>query len=251
MIQRKVGLYAAILAVSVNHTAQAGWMDIFNETVDQASNNGGLEIAQSALSNSEVVSGLKEALADGVESAIKTLGQPGGFAGNKLVEIAVPDSLESITSTARMLGQGEHVDAFELTMNQAAEKAVPEAATILADAIRQMSVEDAMQILNGADDSATQYFRKVSETALAEKFKPIVSQATDQTGVTSAYKDLTGQAMPLLGGIMGDDNALDLDQYVTNKSLDGLFKYIAMEEKNIRNNPAARTTDLLKKVFGN
>ena len=251
MIQRKVGLYAAILAVSVNHTAQAGWMDIFNETVDQASKNGGLEIAQSALSNSEVVSGLKEALADGVESAIKTLGQPGGFAGNKLVEIAVPDSLETITSTARMLGQGEHVDAFELTMNQAAEKAVPEAATILADAIRQMTVDDAMNILNGSDDAATQYFRKVSEPALAEKLKPIVSQATDQTGVTSAYKDLTGQATPLLGGIMGDANALDLDQYVTNKSLDGLFKYIAMEENNIRNNPAARTTDLLKKVFGN
>lgn len=209
----------------------------------------GLSTTILALSNSEVISGLKEAIENGIKSAIITLGQPGGFWGNKLVEIVAPDSLKTITTTARTLGLGEYVDSFESTMNQAAEKAVPEAAEILADAICQMSIDDAINILNGPDDSATQYFRKVSGAALAERFKPIVSQATGHTGLTAAYKKLMGHAAPLLESII-EDNALDLDQYVTDKSLEGLFKYIAMEEKRIRSNPAARTTDILKKVFG-
>jgi hypothetical protein len=202
-----------------------------------------------ALSNNEVISGLKEALANGVELAINSLGQPGGFLGNTLVEIAVPDSLKSIATAARTLGQGHYVDSFETAMNEAAEKAVPEATIILADVLCQMSVDDAMKILNGPEDAATQYFRKVSETSLVERFKPIVTQAIDQTGVTAAYKKLTALATPLLGSIV-EDCMLDLDEYVTSKSLDGLFKYIAMEEKRIRDNPVARTTDLLKKVFG-
>lgn len=250
MSKTKIRLTIAAVILSASHGTQAGWLDIVKDAAEVVSENGGSEIAQSALSNSEVVSGLKEALASGVESAINLLGKPGGFVGNQLVQIAVPDSLKTIVTTARTLGQGEYVDSFETTMNQAAEKAVPEAATILADAIRQMSVADAMNILNGSDDAATQYFRKVSETSLAAKFKPIVSQATNQTGVTSAYKNLTGQATPLLGGLLGGGSSLDLDEYVTNKSLDGLFKYIAIEEKSIRDNPAARGTDLLKKVFG-
>ena len=249
MLKRNIGLIAAVLSVTVTHNVHAGWLDLFNDVVEEASNNGGSEIAKSVLSNSEVVTGLKDALASGVESAIKTLGQPGGFAGNKLVEIAVPESLNSIVSAARTLGQGQYVDSFEATMNQAAEKAVPESAEILADAIRKMSVDDAMNILNGPDDAATQYFRKVSEASLTERLKPIVNQATDQAGVTAAYKNLTGQATPIIGSLM-EGSMLDLDQYVTKQSLDGLFKYIALEEKSIRANPAARTTDILKKVFG-
>ena len=249
MLKRNIGLIVAVLSSTVSNSTHAGWLDLFNDVVEVASNNGGAEIAKSAISNSEVVSGLKEALAMGVESSIKTLGKPGGFLGNNLVQIAVPDSLKTVATTARTLGQGHYVDSFETTMNNAAEKAVPEAAEILADAIRQMSVDDAMNILNGPDDAATQYFRKVSEASLVERLKPIVSRATDQAGVTAAYKSLTNQAGPLLGSLV-EGSALDLDQYVTNKSLDGLFKYIALEEKNIRENPTARTTDLLKKVFG-
>lgn len=250
MSKKSISLTAIILACTVTPTTQAEWGDILNQAVNAVSKNGGNEIAQSALSNSEVVSGLKETLAKGVESAINSLGQPGGYLGNELVQIALPDSLQTITATARTLGQGATIDAFESTMNQAAEKAVPEAASILANAIRDMSVTDAMNILKGSDDAATQYFRKVSEASLVEKFKPIVSQATDQAGVTTAYKQLTaGTSSSLLGGLMGG-SSLDLDQYVTDKSLDGLFKYIALEEKQIRSNPAARTTDLLKKVFG-
>lgn len=250
MLKTKLTLTTAALTFIISQPIQADWFDVAKDVVDKAAENGGSEIAQSALSNSDVVSGLKEALANGVKSAINSLGTSGGFSNNSAVKIAIPDSLTAIATTARTLGQGQYVDSLESTMNQAAEKAVPEAADILSDAIRQMSVTDAMGILNGPDDAATQYFRKVSEASLIERFKPIVGQATDNSGVTASYKNLTSQASPLLGGAM-DSSALDIDQYVTNKSLDGLFKYIAEEEKSIRSNPAARSTDLLKKVFGN
>jgi hypothetical protein len=245
--------FAIMLFVSsMNFQVQAEWGDLLKGAADLATQSVGSELAASTLSNSDAVSGLKEVLANGVESAVTTLGQSGGFLGNQLVEIAAPDSLKTIVATARTLGQGQYIDSFTTSMNQAAEQAVPGAASILGDAIRDMSVADAMNILNGSDDAATQYFRKVSEARLVEKFKPIINQATAQTGVTAAYKNLTGLgSTPLLGGLLGDSSSFDLDQYVTDKSLDGLFTYIAMEEKNIRNNPAARTSDLLKKVFAN
>ncbi|MCK5830274.1 MAG: DUF4197 domain-containing protein [Methylococcales bacterium] len=249
MLKTKLNLTTVALTLFISQSVQADWMDAAKNVVNKAAENSGSEIAQSALSNSDVVSGLKEALANGVKSAINSLGTSGGFS-NSPVKIAIPDSLSTIATTVRTLGQGHYVDSLESTMNQAAEKAVPEAAEILSDAIRQMSVTDAMSILNGSDDAATQYFRKISESSLMERFKPIVTQATNSAGVTASYKNLTSQASPLLGGIM-DKSSLDIDQYVTDKSLDGLFKYIAEEEKSIRSNPAARTTDLLKKVFAN
>jgi len=133
-------------------------------------------------------------------------------------------------------------------MNHAAEQAVPLAANIFTGAITNMTVADAKDILTGPNDAATQYFRKTSEDKLREKFEPIVKDATAQTGVTSAYKNLIKQAGPM-AAFLGAD-AGDLDGYITQKSLDGLFKMIATEEKKIRENPVARSTDLLKKVFG-
>lgn len=245
-----------------------------------------------ALDNSEIVAGLKEALAQGVDTAIRTLGTTDGFLADQLVRIGVPKEVELAEQTARKLGQGQVVDSFIESMNRAAEQAVPEAATILSDAIRDMSVEDAMGILNGPEDAATQYFRQASEESLRERFLPVVEQATSGNGVTAAYKTLVSQGgnlagkllnqfapapansaepaaegaasgqsggMGALGGLMsglgggsgnGDlQQALDLDRYVTNKALDGLFTYIAAEEERIRSDPLARSTDLLKKVF--
>ena len=207
-------------------------------------------VAGSALSNSEVVEGLKQALGNGVESSIKALGKPNGFLGNSLVEIPVPDTVKPATDLASKLGGQKYVDNFVASMNRAAEQAVPDAAEILGDAIRNMSVEDAMGILNGPEDAATQYFRKTSEAQLTERFLPVVKQATSKTGVTSAYKAVAGKAGGVIGGFMGGSDALDLDTYVTKGALDGLFKYIALEEKSIRTNPLARSTDLLKRVFG-
>ncbi|MEL0082850.1 MAG: DUF4197 domain-containing protein [Gammaproteobacteria bacterium] len=254
MIKKATTIQAALLLIAVNSSAQAGWQDFLQGTIDQLSGNEeATQVASSLLSNSEITAGLKEALARGVETAINSLGQTGGFMDDSRVKIPLPGSLQLVERTARNLGQGQYADQFVATMNQAAEQAVPEAAGLLAEAIRQMSVEDAMQIVNGPDDAATQYFRRVSETQLAERFRPIIERATGQLGVTSAYKGLVSKAAPMLensmlGGLVPQE-ALDVDQYVTDKALDGLFTHIALEEKRIRENPAARTTDLLKKVF--
>lgn len=243
-----------LLTITLSTGSQAGWQDFFKGAVEELSNNE--EVTQSAgslLSNNEMIDGLKQALANGVESAINTLGKQNGFMGNPLVQIPLPDSLSMVEKTARSLGQGQYADQFISTMNHAAEKAVPEAADLLAEAIRQLSVEDAANIINGPDDAATQYFRNTSGAKLAERFQPIIQTATNQFGVTAAYKGLVAQAAPMLDNPMLSSfvpaDALDVDQYVTNKALDGLFKYIALEEQRIRDNPAARTTDLLKKVF--
>lgn len=249
MQKKTISILIASLGFSTSGYANEDWLNVFKQVVTQVATEENIAKANTALSNTEVISGLKEALANGVETAINTLGRPNGFLANELVRISVPDSLKTLSNTARHLGQGQYVDSFETTLNQAAEKAVPEVSAIFADAIRQMSVADALNILNGSDNAATQYFKKVSEKSLLTKLKPIVSQATNQAGVTAAYKNLTGQASPLLTGLLNDE-ALDLDQYVSKKALDGLFTYIAQEEKRIRQNPAARTTGLLQKVFG-
>jgi len=245
---------SALLTFAIYGNAQAGWQDLLNDSATELLNNKtAMQASSSLLNNSEVANGLKEALATGVESAIKSLGKEGGFMGNSLVEIPLPDSLKMVEETARKLGQGQYADEFINTMNHAAESAVPQAAELLAEAIRKISVEDATNLLNGPDDAATQYFRKVSGKQLAETFKPIIQQATNKFGVTAAYKGLVSQAKPLVASPLLTSliptEALDVDEYVTNKTLDGLFKYIALEEKNIRENPAARTTDLLMKVF--
>ncbi len=248
---KRVKTLSVILLVGSMSVAHAGWQDILNSAVKTVTENKSTtEAASSLLGESEVVAGLKEALANGVETAVNTLGKTDGFMGNSLVQIPLPDSLKLVEKTARTLGQGQYADDFIGTMNQAAEQAVPEAAELLGEAIRTMSVEDATKILNGPDDAATQYFRKVSGEQLSQRFKPIVEKATNQAGVTSAYKGLTANAGSLLGGFVSQES-LDVDKYVTDKALDGLFKYIAIEEKQIRENPLARSTDLLKKVFAN
>jgi len=231
--------------MSITATAIAGWGDIFKQFLEDDTTQ---QAAQAALSDSQIASGLKEALAQGVETSVKRLGRTNGFLSDELVRIALPDSLKQIGALARQAGQGRYVDQFETTLNRAAEQAVPEASAILGDAIRQMSIEDARAILQGPEDAATQYFRKTSEARLEKRFRPIVERATNSAGVTVAYKSLLGQAGGLLGGFF-DTQALDLDSYVTQRAMDGLFKYIAIQEKQIRENPAARTTDLLKKVF--
>ena len=209
-----------------------------------------------ALTPDDMTKGLKEALAKGAKSAITNLGRPDGFLKNMDVKIPLPESLKKIETAARVAGQGQMVDDFTVSMNRAAEQAVPAGLNILADSITKMSIADAQSILKGPPDAATQYFKRTSEAALAEKFHPIIAKSTDAVGVTQKYKALTGSFGDLKGfsGLFGSKatksaDALDVDKYVTSKALDGLFKMVAAEEKSIRANPAARTTDLLKKVF--
>ncbi len=248
-MNKKVVFFVSVLSVS--GLVQAGWQDTLQGGLGELGgvlSGGTSSSAVSALSQTEMAGGLKEALAQGVESAINSLGRTDGFLGNDLVRIPLPEKVEKVAELARKLGGKRHVDEFVTTMNRAAEKAVPEAATIFSDSIRDMSIEDAKLILSGADDSATQYFRKTSGAKLAEKFKPMVKQATDAAGVTTAYKQMVGQAGPMVS-MLGGNDLTDVDSYVTNKAVDGLFKMIAAEEKSIRANPMASGSDLMKKVF--
>lgn len=201
----------------------------------------------SSLSETDIVAGLKQALEIGSKKAIEQLSQPDGFLAHPDVRIPIPDAVQPVAKSLNYLGQGALVEQFQITLNRAAEQATPKAIEIFTHAIQQMSVEDATKILNGPDNAATEYFRSKSSAQLIESFKPIVEQATNSAGVTSSYKMLVGQAKSMTSLI--PQQALDLDQFVTQKAVDGLFVRIAQEEKLIRENPAQRTTELLKKVF--
>lgn len=210
-----------------------------------------------ALSQTEVVDGLKQALGKGVERAVAMLGRTNGFLTNLNVKIPLPEKLRSAEKALRAVGQEELADDFVASMNRAAEQAVPVAAGVFGEAIKQMTIEDAKGILSGTNNAATQFFRRTTQTNLYAKFLPIVQKATDSVGVTQQYKQMMAKVGGggALGGLFGGKSkepmaAGDLDAYVTNKALDGLFLMVAEEEKRIRENPAARTTELLKKVFG-
>lgn len=201
------------------------------------------------LSTSDISSGLKEALFKGVKFAVDSLGRENGFYGNDRVRIPLPGKIAKMEKTLRAFGQGRRVDEFVVSMNRAAEKAVPVAIDVFLDAIKQMTFDDARKILfSGQDDSATQFFRRTSEETLRTKFRPLVEEATTSVGVTQKYKDMIGR-YGFIGKAIGED-ASDLDGYVTQKALDGLFLLVADEEKKIRKDPIGRTTSLLRKVFG-
>ena len=207
------------------------------------------------ISEGDASRGIKEALAQGVDRAVRQLGKEDGFFRDQAVKIFVPEKIRRLADLARQLGAGKKVDAFELSMNRAAEKAVPVAAGILADAVRQMSVQDAIGLVRGGETSATDFFRRSSEEKLYAAFRPIVEKQTASVGVTRKYKDFSkkagGGSMAALlgGGGQGSASSADLDDYVTRETIDGLFHVIAEQEKQIRQNPASRTTELLRRVF--
>lgn len=201
------------------------------------------------ISNSDITGGLKDALLQGARNAIGELGRENGFLDNTRVRIPLPKNLQKTEKTLRRLGQGRKVDEFIESMNRAAEEAVPVAADIFFDSVRQMSFTDARNILfSGQDDAATEFFRRTSEDRLREEFRPIVERFTTKVGVTQKYKTMVGR-YGFIGKVVGED-ATDIDGYITQKAMDGLFLLIADEERKIRRDPIRRTTSLLRKVFG-
>ncbi len=211
------------------------------------------------LPQDQVAQGLKAALAKGLQQAVASLGQAGGFLSNANVRIPMPEKMQKVESALRTMKQDKLADDFVTTMNHAAETAVPEAGPVFADALKQITIADAKSILTGTNNAATQYFQRATQTNLYARFYPIVKTATEKTGATAAYKNLmdkanVGQSLgsfgSALGGTLLGKDSLDIDAYVTNKALDGLFKMVAEQEQQIRQNPAARTTELLQKVFG-
>ncbi len=191
--------------------------------------------------------GIKEALAVGTERAVKSLSKPNGYFSNEAVKILMPSSIQKVAEVASMVGFQKQVDQFVLSMNRAAEAAAPLAAKYFADAIRGMSLEDVRGIMTGGNTAATEFFSRKMRGNLYNAFKPIVSKKVGEVGATRAYKDMIGRYdnVPFV-----NKQSLDLDDYVTNKSLDGLFHMVGEEERKIRTNPVARTTELLKTVFG-
>lgn len=208
---------------------------------------GTFALSLSDLTQSDASGGLKDALTQGAQIAVKQLGKPGGFSDNDEVRIELPGKLGKAAQTMKMMGMGEQVEELEASMNKAAEAAVPQAQAILVDAVKKMTVSDAKAILAGGEDSATQYLNKSSREQIRAKFLPIVKQATDKVGVAQQYNSFAGQAAAL--GVV-DAKSANVENYVTEKALDGLFKMIAEQEASIRQNPAGAATSLAKKVFG-
>ncbi|CAI8742981.1 DUF4197 domain-containing protein [Pseudomonas chlororaphis] len=206
-----------------------------------------LALSLGDLSQQDATGGLKDALTQGAQVAVKQLGTAGGFSNNPDVRIELPGNLGKVAKKMKQFGMGAQVEELESSMNKAAEAAVPQAQTLLVDAVKKMSVEDAKGILSGGKDSATQYLSKTSREQIRVKFLPIVKQATDQVGLAKQYNAFAGQAATL--GVLDAKNA-NIESYVTEQALNGLFEMIGKQEATIRENPAAAATSLAKKVFG-
>ncbi|MGF6130225.1 hypothetical protein QF019_005460 [Pseudomonas frederiksbergensis] len=227
---------------------------MFRPTLRFAGLCAGLMISASALalslndlSQNDATGGLKDALTQGAQLAVKQLGTPGGFSNNPDLKIELPGKLGKVASKMKAFGMGAQVDQLETSMNKAAETAVTQAQPILIDAVKKMSVSDAKGILSGGKDSATQYLDKSSREQIRAKFLPIVKQATDQVGLAKQYNSFAGQAATL--GVL-DAKSANIESYVTEQTLNGLFEMIGKQEETIRQNPAAAATSLAKKVFG-
>lgn len=197
-------------------------------------------------SNKDQVGSLKQALTQGAETAVASLAKENGFLGNEKVRIPLPESLQKAESLLRKFGMGSYADDLTKSMNRAAEAAVPEAKNLLTGAVKKMTVEDAKGILTGGNDAATQYFRKNTEAALSEKFKPIVNQSMKKVKVAEKYDQFAGKGAKL--GLV-DERDTKLDDYITRKAMDGLFLMMAEQEKAIRANPLQATGALAQKVF--
>jgi hypothetical protein len=195
-----------------------------------------------------VVAGIKEALRVGTENTVASTSKVDGFLGNRLIRIALPEQMTTMASTLRKVGFGSRVDELEAGMNRAAELAAGEAREVFWSAIKGMTVSDAFGILNGGNTAATEYFRGKTSASLKTRFQPIVQRKIQEVGLSRIYSKVadTYNSLPLAG----TQKMVDLDEYVTDRTLSGLFSVLATEEQKIRQDPLARTTDLLRKVFG-
>ena len=200
----------------------------------------------SGLSTSQIVSGLKEALSIGAQKSGDKLSATDGFFKDAAVKILLPQQIRDVESKMRMLGFGKLVDNAELSMNRAAEDASKAAAPIFLDAIKKMTVTDALNILRGSDTAATGYLRKTTSPELTTAFRPVIETSLKKTDANKYWKDV----FSTYNKFTSKPVDTDINSYVTGKALDGLFYYVAQEEIGIRKNPAERVTDVLKNVFG-
>jgi hypothetical protein len=202
--------------------------------------------APKSLTKEEVANGLKEALVNGITKGTDLTSKMDGYFKNPEIKIPFPKDVKKVEDKLRQLGMGSEVDRFVLTLNRGAEEAAKEAKPIFISAIKQMSIDDAFAVLKGQPDAATQFLKRTTSAQLKEKFKPVVQANLDKVNATKYYGDLISNynRIPFISKVNPN-----LNDYATDMAIQGLFTMIAKEEKSIRQDPAARTTDLLKKVF--
>lgn len=247
---RHIGALAFVLVLGLGTPVHsAGFLDqlkgaVKEATTDALGSGGG---SSSSLATDQIVAGLKEALRVGAEKVVGQLGAADGFNADPTVHIPLPESLQSVQSTLRKFGLSALADDVELKLNRAAEEATPKAKELLWKAVNEMTLDDAKKIYDGPDDAATRYFEKVASDDLRATVGPVVDSALAEVGALTAYDSLIGQykAIPFVPDVKSD-----LKSHATQLTLDGIFHYLAQEEAAIRKDPAARTTDLLKQVFG-
>lgn len=249
---RVSSLLVAVCALSLAGVAcgQMPGLGSLGNVLDGKSSSPAGGILGAGLSDSQIGSGLKEALAVGTEKAVKLVSAPGGYLDNAAIRIPLPKDVRPAETLLRDAGQGARIDDFVASMNHAAESAAPEAAGIFGDAVKAMTIEDARKLLNGGDTAITDYFKEKTSTQLAAAFRPHVSAAMQANGVVQKFDAVKGAVPKLPFGMGGGGGGFDIDTYVVNGALSGLFYMLGQQEKAIRSNPAAQTTGLLKQVFG-
>lgn len=233
----------------VSFTSTAGlldWLGLSDDPVEKKKTSTSTQSAD--LNTTQIISALKQALKKSTDYAVSHLGKENGFLDNERVRIPLPDNLQRIEKIMRSVGASKYADEFVETMNHAAEKAISKSRPVFTEALNKMTIQDGLKILNGPDNAATEYFRQKTESTITQQVLPITRTVTNQGGVTTSYKrliDKLGFARSLM-----DEDQVDLDQYITVKAVEGLFKTIEEQEKKIRNDPVQQTTRLLKQVFG-
>jgi hypothetical protein len=243
------GLVSAVLSAAVvlnagAVAAQRGWTDRLQDLLKGTTESP----AAVGLSEREIAAGLKDALTVGTDTVVSGLGRRDGFNGDPAVHIPLPENLAPVTSALSSVGLSHWLDDLELRLNRAAEAATPLAKTLFIDAIAAMSIDDVMGIYNGGDNAATEYFKAETAAPLADAMRPHVASQLSEVGALRTYEKTMRryQSIPFVPNVRSD-----LTDYVTDKAIAGIFHYLGREEAQIRKNPAKRTTELLKRVFGN
>ena len=247
---RRALLTALFSAVPAVASAQNSLLDQGRSLLNNVPSGGGGAAGRGAgLSQGEIGSGLKDALKVAAQRVVGRVGKADGYNGDPAIRIPLPEPLQKIEGPLKSMGASGMLDDLQTRMNRAAEQAAPKALNIFTGAVSQMSIADARSILDGPQDAATQYFRRTTTSSLTTSFRPIVDNSLSSVGAVGAFKSVQGRAatIPFAGQ---EVQGFNLTDFTVGKALDGLFHYMAVEEAAIRTNPAARTTDLLKKVFG-